>query len=90
MAVNRHARATELEFPHRVEMPPRAGGWGRQLDEMYAWAKTRCGNDGYRKLSDWHFKDAAAAAAFAKFFGFSASTFTGVDLSGRPPKRRRR
>jgi hypothetical protein len=71
------------QLPYVVECPIPGGGLRQRLDQMNAWAKRTCGNDGYATMSRedrsgpgtpqqilrMHFADEATARAFALEFG---------------------
>jgi hypothetical protein len=81
-------RKRKLEkLPYIVECPRRGGGGGvwREFDDLEAWARRTCGNDGYVTTSREvrrgpampkyilcvHFAVEAKARAFAREFGLS-------------------
>jgi hypothetical protein len=65
MANQRHLRLELAQvFPHHVRLPPREGGWGRTLDQMYAWCNEHIGQDGWRTPSGFFFRREEDATAF--------------------------
>ena len=71
------AKSIEKDFPHIVEMIVPLGGFGRKLDDMYDWHRTRgllyqrgCSrrDENGRDYIRWCFADAETAAAFASQF----------------------
>jgi len=77
-----NTRLVERNFPHIVEMPVPAGGFGRQLDRMYDWHRehgieARRGSGRREETRDfvrWCFADRDLADAFAAAFGGSVVT----------------
>ena len=73
----RTSRTNERDFPHLVEMPVPPGGFGRHLDAMHDWYRTRgiesrSGRGRYEEgqhFVRWCFADAATADAFKADFG---------------------
>ena len=56
-------RRWERDYPHKVDLPERPGGYGKELDEIHQWCRENVG--------DWqcfggrfYFIDAADATAF--------------------------
>lgn len=92
-------RGRQLEkLPFVVECPIPAGGLRGRLDAMHAWARARCGNDGYMTTSRdgppgpvmptqilrVHFADEATAWGFAREFNLSDSPTDPAGRRGRP------
>jgi hypothetical protein len=84
----------ERYFPVRVGVAVPPGGFGRQLDEMYAWLDQHVGKSAY-----WVGSEAGASRIDAALFYFieakSAAAFVdrfscGLVLDGEPPVSARR
>jgi hypothetical protein len=79
----------ERYFPVRVRVAVPPGGFGRQLDEMYAWLDQHVGHSAYWVGSEarpgrtdatlFYFLEAKSAAAFIDRFS------CGLVVSGEPP-----
>jgi len=67
----------ERDFPHHVELMVPEGGFGKRLDDMHEWHRTRCieakfgrsrRDKNNRDYVTWCFADAAMADSFRSSF----------------------